>query len=341
MINTVYRLTAPKRFEIAFEDMDINKNGVIVRPTFLSICNADQRYYQGTREPKVLEKKLPMALIHEAIGEVVYDPLKLFKKGERVVLIPNIPGKTDDYIKENYRLDSSFCSSGTDGFLQEYVQITPDRLLVLPECMPDTIAAFTELLSVSYHAIMRFLRLSHGRREEIAVWGDGNLGYITALLLKKILPESNISIIGKHGYKLSDFTFADRAFLLTEMKEEILFDHVFECIGNMGSQTALEMIVKNIKPQGIISLLGVSEYPIQINTRMVLEKGLLLQGNSRSGREDFEGLLELIKKNEDIIEYLGKLISSVIVVKTIADIQNAFEQDTVKNSGKTIISWKK
>ena len=56
MINTVYRLCAPRRFEIAFSDLDVTQ-GVIVRPTHLSICNADQRYYQGTRDIKVLKEK--------------------------------------------------------------------------------------------------------------------------------------------------------------------------------------------------------------------------------------------------------------------------------------------
>ena len=71
MINTVYQLVAPRRFEIKYSDIDLNNNKVIVRPTYLSICNADQRYYQGLRDAEILRKKLPMALIHEAIGEVV------------------------------------------------------------------------------------------------------------------------------------------------------------------------------------------------------------------------------------------------------------------------------
>ena len=49
MLNTVYRLTAPRRFEAHFTDIDINGEEVLVRPTHLSICNADQRYYQGRR----------------------------------------------------------------------------------------------------------------------------------------------------------------------------------------------------------------------------------------------------------------------------------------------------
>ena len=53
MINTIYRLRSPRRFEIAFDELDLS-GGVIVRPTHLSICNADQRYYQGTRDIRVL-----------------------------------------------------------------------------------------------------------------------------------------------------------------------------------------------------------------------------------------------------------------------------------------------
>ena len=49
MLNTVYRLVAPRRFEVAFNDIDLNGEQVVVRPTHLSICHADQRYYQGSR----------------------------------------------------------------------------------------------------------------------------------------------------------------------------------------------------------------------------------------------------------------------------------------------------
>ena len=78
MINTVYRLAEPRRFEIAFEDIELFGQNAIVRPTHLSICNADMRYYLGTRDPKVLAQKLPMALIHEGIGKVVFDPTGFF-----------------------------------------------------------------------------------------------------------------------------------------------------------------------------------------------------------------------------------------------------------------------
>ena len=36
-------------------------------------------------------KKLPMSLIHEGVGEVVYDHKGIFKIGTKVVLVPNTP----------------------------------------------------------------------------------------------------------------------------------------------------------------------------------------------------------------------------------------------------------
>lgn len=37
MLNTVYRLVAPRRFEVALTNIDLNSDKVVVRPTHLSI----------------------------------------------------------------------------------------------------------------------------------------------------------------------------------------------------------------------------------------------------------------------------------------------------------------
>ncbi len=117
MLNTVYRLTAPRTIEPVVVSQD-TAGKVIVRPTHLSICNADQRYYQGTRSKEVLAKKLPMALIHEGIGRVVGDDTGTFTPGDCVVMLPNAPVEKDAFIAENYLRSSQFCGSGFDGFMQ-------------------------------------------------------------------------------------------------------------------------------------------------------------------------------------------------------------------------------
>ena len=117
MLNTVYQLVRPRQFEVVFKDITMDDKHVIVHPTHLSICNADQRYYQGLRAEAVLKKKLPMALIHEGIGRVIYDPTGHFEQGTLVVMIPNTPVEQDEIIAENYLRSSKFRASGFDGFM--------------------------------------------------------------------------------------------------------------------------------------------------------------------------------------------------------------------------------
>ena len=341
MLNAKYQLKRPRQFEVCYEDITLDKEHIIVRPTHLSICNADQRYYQGLRDEEVLKKKLPMALIHEGIGDVVYDPTGTFKLGQKVVMIPNLPVEEDEVVAENYLRTSKFRASGTDGFLQEFVSNKPDRLLAIPDGINDIVAAFTEMVSVSYHAITRFCNIAHMRRTRIGVWGDGNLGYMTSLLLTKMVPEAQIYVFGLSENKLSDFTFADGTYFTTEIPEDFYIDHAFECVGGNGSGKAINQIIDFIKPEGTISILGVSEDNVPINTRMVLEKGLRIFGSSRSGRKDFAGVLELYKEHPDTVEYLENIAGTQMHVRNIKDISAAFEADIHKLIGKTVMVWDK
>lgn len=341
MLNVVYRLVAPRRIETVFSDISLFGKQVVVRPTYLSICNADQRYYQGTRDPQMLSKKLPMALIHEGIGEVLYDPTKNFKPGDHVVMIPNVPVESDEYIAENYLRSSKFRASGFDGFLQENVAITPDRLVMLPAKINPYVASFTEIVSVSVHAISRFERFSHPRKDVIGVWGDGNLGYITALFLKTIFPDSKIYAFGVDVEKLNYFSFADKCYLTSKIPKDLQIDHAFECVGGNGAQIAINQIIDYINPEGTISILGVSEYPVAINTRMILEKGLRIYGSSRSGRVDFIKTFELYETHPELIEFLENLVGYKKVVRNISDIIDAFDEDIKKVFGKTIMKWEK
>ena len=340
MINSVYRLIAPGMIDIACTQPDI-KNSVLLRPLYLSVCKADQRYYLGKRSREALKAKLPMALIHECVAKVVFDPTGNFKPGEIVVPVPNTPTEDDDVIAENYRPSSRFCSSGYDGFLRDYIDIAPDRLVRVPEGADLRIASFAELISVSVHAISRFEKFSHSRRDSVGIWGDGNVGFITALVLRALYPEMKIYVFGTVYDKLAYFSFADGAYHVDHVPEGLKIDHAFECVGGEGSRFAIAQIIDLINPEGSIGLMGVSERFVDINTRMVLEKGLNLFGTSRSGVEDFQRTMDLIAENPKISAYLENLVGGVVEVRTISDIHSAFAQDISRHFGKTVIKWEK
>ncbi|MDR1364412.1 MAG: zinc-binding dehydrogenase [Oscillospiraceae bacterium] len=329
MINCIYQLTAPENINLKFENINFD-NKILVRPRFMSICRADQRYYFGKRELSILKKKLPMALIHESCGVIIYDGTSKFKVGSKVVMIPNVPGarlnnakiKKQNFIYENYESDAKFLSSGLDGFMREIVALDADRILPF-ESNNESIFCITELISVVIHAIKRFLNSSHLCREKIAVFGDGPVGFLLCLALKKMLPESKVLIFGRHQSKLSRFSFADETF--SQFDKNIKFDHAFECVGGYGSANAIETIINCIKPQGTVIIMGVSEEKIPVNTRDILEKGLSFIGASRSGREDFKLAIDFLE-NEDFSKRASIVVSDKGTLSNIQDIRNIFAE---------------
>lgn len=336
MINEVYRLVAPKQICTDFVE-EVVVDEVVVKPTYLSICAADQRYYTGTRGKKAMKQKLPMALIHEGVGEVLYDPSGEFEVGTHVVMVPNTPTEEHEVIRENYLPSSKFRASGFDGFMQSFVLMDRKRILPFHNIQPR-VAALLELTSVVMNAVETFKKHSHGKKDAIGVWGNGNLGFISTLVLKDLYPDAKIYIFGLDMEKMQYFPFADGAYCIDAIPEGLHIDHAFECVGGAGSESAINQIIDIIAPEGSIALMGVSEQNPSINTRMVLEKGLLLLGNSRSGRADFQASIDFLEKNKRIQGYMEAIISEDVVVRKIADMHRAFERD-LSNDFKTVMKW--
>lgn len=335
MINQVYQLITPKQISVKYEDLTLG-GGVLVRPDYMALCHADQRYFQGRRDAKTLRKKLPMALIHECCAKVIYDPQGQLQSGQSVVLIPNIPTLEDGVIYENYRRGSYFLSSGHDGFMRELVELPRSRMVCYDEIAPQ-VAAITEFVSVAVHASGRFDRAAHSVRGRIGIWGDGSLGYVVANVLRRRFPHAKLVVVGHSQRKLSQFSFADETYLSDDVPADLSVDHAFECCGGEGSYAAIEDVIRCVEPQGTLMLMGVSENRVAVNTRMVLEKGLTLVGCSRSGREDFLQAVELMKEPA-FQRRLRVIIWETSPVRSAEDIYRVFAED-LTTPFKTVFKW--
>lgn len=335
MINHTYQLIAPKVISIKHTDISFGDQ-MIIRPVMMAICHADQRYFLGQRDIQVLNKKLPMALIHECCGKVVYDPTGKNEPGQTVVMIPNTPVQDNPVIYENYVKGSYFLSSGHDGFMRELVEINPDRVVPY-NGIPAKLAAICEFVSVAVHASTRFDLISHENRERIGIWGDGSLAYTVASVLKMRFPGSKLIIIGREPGKLAHFSFADETYLSDNIPPNLEIDHAFECCGGEGSYYAIEDVIRYINPQGALMLMGVSENRVAINTRMVLEKGMTLVGCSRSGRQDFEMAVSLLEQTE-FQQRMQRIVFYDGSVRSIPDIFRVFSDD-MSTAFKTVFKW--
>lgn len=337
MIGRIYRLMDTKRIEMKQREIPIDSDTVLVRPEYMTICASDQRYYLGQRKKEILAQKLPMALIHEATGTVIKDFSGTYQNGEKVVLIPLEEGNSDTGIKGNYRPDSKFASSGADGFMRDVVAIPSNRLVPINGAYSN-VFVFTELLSVAIGAINAFEFVRQTSADSIGVWGDGSVGFITALAVRCKYPNSKIYAFGKSVRKLSKFSFVTKKFYINGIPDGLTVNHAFECVGDKKSEGAISQIIDRIAPQGVVSLLGVSENSVAIDTRRILDKGLKLVGNSRSDKRDFEEAAELIRDNKVCQKYIGLLVSDTLEIKNDNDILRALDQD-VLNDFKTVMKW--
>lgn len=355
--STAFRLTAPGVFEKEVIEHSLQENDVVVEPYLASVCHADLRYFTGNRRKEALAAKLPMALFHEGLGIVTESHHANFKKGDRVVIVPSIPGyvlqnkpkeqcckNCQDGGLSNYCLESEFLGSGYDGIGQSALVIGGDNLVHVPAQLEDDVAVLAELCSVSLFAINSTEKLTSTHSQKVAVFGDGPVGYLTAAALHFIygVSKENLLVFGAIQEKIEQFdSFATTALVHDyDFKSASGVKTVFECTGGQFSSSAINQAIDLLDTEGNLVLMGVTEELVPINTRDVLEKRIQLIGSSRSNVGEFQQLMDAML-NEGYQNVLRKLIPEQHTsIESVSDLTKAMEE-TAQHKGwkKTYISF--
>lgn len=333
----VYRLIKPYQIEEVIMDRELKHGEVAVKPLLGSICHADLRYYTGNRRPESLATKLPMALIHEGIGEIVDSAAEELEAGQKVVIVPNIPGDPSldkaardkrlasvETVEDNYSERGKFLGSGTDGIAQSLLILPALCVVPIPEEVPNEIAVLTELSTVSHQAISRVEHLLQDVK--VAVFGDGPVGYVTAALLHYYygIERDRLRVFGVVPEKLNAFDFAVTSNVTVcdfDTAEKV--DIAIECTGGKFSSSAINQAIEVLKPGGQLVLLGVTEELVPINTRDILEKGITVLGSSRSSFRDYPPVVHAMR-NPAFQAALRKLLPEErYEIRSAADFANA------------------
>jgi ribitol-5-phosphate 2-dehydrogenase len=346
-----YRLIKPQEVVETVVEHEIREWEVVVEPILGSICHADLRYYTGNRRPEALERKLPMALIHEGLGIVVQSASSEVKPGQRVVVVPNIPGYLHRNIDpqnccpacrngkgENYCYHGRFLGSGFDGIAQNRLVIPVSCVIPVPKEVPDEIAVLAELCTVSYQALTHVEEKLKSAR--VAVFGDGPVGYLGAAMLHHVygVNRDRLHVFGADPNKLSQFGFATRS-LVQEYDFNCgeAYDIAVECTGGKFSENAINQAIEVLSPGGHLILMGVTEDRVPINTRDVLEKGITLRGSSRSSNSDYRPVIEAMK-DPLCQETLRKLLPDQRTeIASAEDFMNAMKEAAAHRGWKKVL----
>lgn len=344
MFINIFKVTSPGVIEEFIDAIDLDDKSVLVKVDTMAICKADIRYFLGNRDINVLNHKYPLAPIHEAVGHVIKDPTGTFKPGDKVILVPNsVDEGYQDHsnrrclrkdLGDNYYPKAIFRSSTADGFLRNFYACSPD-LLVKYEDVDSSIAVFSELLSVAHAAVRR---INFDEVEKMALFGDGIMAYIVYIMLVNNYPNLDLTVFGIDDNKLACFKKAKTS-KVNEYKGD-KFDTLIECVGGKFSETAINQMIDLAIPGADLILMGVSEEKVQINTRVVLDKGLSLKGVTRSNKQDFEFVAKMLN-NKEVVNDLSIMVLSKNKINSVNDIYRCFEADINNKTliGKNLMWW--
>jgi threonine dehydrogenase-like Zn-dependent dehydrogenase len=361
---TVFRLTRPFLVR-AFDEPTgpLNTGSVLLRPLRIGICGSDLKLYSGTRERSALLAKLPIALLHEAVAEVVAvgggGPPGGLQVGQRVVPSPNIPCTLADPERfpsreracyacrrggagENYCLAGRFLSSNADGMARTAFVHPSACAVPVPVDVPDGLAVLAEPMATVLAGLEQASPPPGGR---FLVLGNGAMGILTVVALHAVLEAAPEDIL------MTGHRWEARAGAVEGLATPILrsgagtvgegeVDVVFECVGGDAAPETMALATEALRPGGRGVLFGPSERPFLFDAREMIAKGLTFLGCNRSRIEHFARALELCREPA-----LRPLLERALDTKEFA-IRSAQDLDvalyhawTKAEPGRTVTIW--
>ena len=141
--------TGPEQLEFREEPDPMSNTDTLIRITACGICGSDMHAYLGHDE----RRPAPLILGHEAVGTISDGE----RAGARVAINPLVTcGRCNACLggRPNLCVERQIVSMmPRPGAFAELLTMPDSNLIEVPDGLPDEIAALTEPMAVSYHAV--------------------------------------------------------------------------------------------------------------------------------------------------------------------------------------------
>lgn len=304
----------------------------LLRPLLGGVCGTDL-HIEAWEEPYWdLEPHLPVVLGHEFVAEVVEG--ERFVPGERVVAL-SIYGcgscalcrKGRPQLCPGARQNSLGMSR--DGAMAELLALPEQRLLSVPEEVPDASAALCEPFSTAVRAALDKCHAGH----RVAVLGPGTIGLMAAMLGLLKQPTRLVvagTVDDEDRLELARTLGAATVVLSEGSEVEILLDAlggpadlVFEASGAAG---AVEAGLGVLETEGELVVIGMHGQPVPMDLGLLVRGERHVEGSYAAGPGDWECALELLSKG---LVDLGPLVGPTFALEEAEAAFRATERRTV------------
>ncbi len=283
------------------------------------ICGSDLGIVSGNH-PRA---KPPLIIGHEFAGEIVdltESEKSDFKVGDKVTLFPLIScGRC--YACRNGL--SHVCSTlrvigfDRDGGIAEYVSLSVDMLIKIPESMSYEVGSLIEPLSVAVHSIDM---VSIQPNNKILVLGAGPIGLLIAAVLKfHGIKDLYITDIDEYRLQLAKSTGINtvnsiKTNILEYVNEKTdgdMADTIFEVAG---VQESAQQMLDLARPRGTIVNVSVFKKQPVVDMRVINFKELSVIGSRVYTKEDFKSAIDISSQIP-----LTKIVSHRLPLSEISD----------------------
>lgn len=318
----------------------ISDDEVLIKTKKTSICGTDVHIYKWDAWA---QKTIPVPMVvgHEFVGEIaaIGKNVKGFKVGDRVCGEGHITcGQCPNCRKGKRHLCSNTLGLGVNrhGCFAEYFNIPAENVFLLPDFVPDDVAAIFDPYGNAVHTALSFELIG----EDVLITGAGPIGIMAVAIAKKA-GARNIVITDVNEFRLdlarkmgaTSAINVTKVTLQDEMKK-LGISHGFTVGLEMsGNPQAFSSLLEAMQPGGKIALLGILPPGTAIDWDLVIFKMLELKGIY--GREIFSTWYKMTHMLQS-----GLNLAPVITHRfSIADFQKGFDVLLSGHAGKVILDW--
>jgi len=274
---------------------EMGPNDVRVKPVACAICGTDIHVYEWNAwAAKTVEKaygKLPRVLGHEFSGEVVEvgKNVTKVKVGDRVAAETHIPCGNCFLCRTGKQFNCQNVRRFKTGVFAEYAVIPEFSAELVPDNVPDHVAALFEPFGVAVHAVS-YVRMVG---DTVAVVGAGPIGLFVTLLARS-MGASRILVTDVSDYRL-DLAKKVGADVAVNVKQDDPVAIIKELTGGLGAGVivetsgnvkAMKQGFEMLRKSGSYCMVGLPSEPLVLDAGSDLVwKGAVLYGIH--GRDTF------------------------------------------------------
>jgi threonine 3-dehydrogenase len=335
---------------------EIKEDEVLVKVKAASVCGTDVEIWNWNEWAQSRVKNIPLIIGHELAGEVVEvgEDVKAIQEGDMVSAETHIVDGTC-YQCRTDRMhvcrNMEILGVDRDGAFAEYVALPERNAWKNDSSLDPAIASLQEPLGNAVQSVLPKDHIEDIAGKNVAVLGCGPIGLMTIAVLKTLGVARVFATAGgrnKVRMELAKKIGADMVLNAREKGENLVKiirdatddNGVDVAIEMSGAASAVRQAFEMLTPGGRVSLLGISEKPLEIDlNEAVIFRAATVYGIH--GRRMFQTWYQM-KGLLSEPDFRGKIASVITHRLPMKDVAKGMELINSKQAGKVLLEpkWK-